>query len=491
MWQGNGLGTQQGRALVGSAFLRIHVLILPHIFFAIDEFHIVIWAAGLTGILHHSRPRDAMLAGVAQRSSSRSLSVLLRLGPGLGQCALVDSLLAICPSDHQPSYKIIPRLPTDLGPAAVGWRAFSTTPDPSTPQLPVTAAASWVQRLPTSWQPYARLSRLEKPVGTWLLIWPSLWSIGLAAPVGSLPDLRLMALFGVGAVLLRGAGCTVNDLWDRDIDKKVERTRNRPLAAGDVTPVQAVGELMNSCLFFFLSFQPDALVETLLGEGIATSVVVAELWKEYWKELQPLSLPSVGWLGAQLTAGLAVLLQLNPFSQALGAASLPLVAAYPLAKRVTGWPQAVLGLTMNWGALLGWAAARGDLDWAVVGPLYAGSAMWTLVYDTIYAHQDKKDDAAIGVRSTALTLGSSTRPWLAAFSAGHLGLMAAAGAAAGAGPMYGVALAAAAGHLAWQVGGADFDSPVDCGKRFVSNGEYGGIIFAGIMTDRLAAVVMS
>ena len=162
----------------------------------------------------------------------------------------------------------------------------------------------------------------------------------------------MLALFGAGAVLLRGAGCTVNDLWDRDLDGKVERTKTRPLPSGAVSPLQAVG-----------------------------------------------------WLGAQLGLGLGVLLQLNEYSQALGASSLALVVTYPLMKRVTGWTQAFLGLTFNWGALLGWAAVRGACDWTVVLPLYFGGVAWTLVYDTIYAHQDKKDDVLAGIKSTALTFG--------------------------------------------------------------------------------------
>uniref|UniRef100_A0A453MDC4 4-hydroxybenzoate polyprenyltransferase, mitochondrial n=1 Tax=Aegilops tauschii subsp. strangulata TaxID=200361 RepID=A0A453MDC4_AEGTS len=198
---------------------------------------------------------------------------------------------------------------------------------------PPPVSVSWVER----WRPYAMLARLDKPIGTWLLGWPSMWSITMAAIPGELPDLRMLALFGCGAVLLRGAGCTVNDLLDRDIDNKVERTKSRPFASGALTPSQGV------CF-----------------------------------------------LGSQLLLGLGILLQLNDFSRVLGASSLLLVFSYPLMKRFTFWPQAFLGLTFNWGALLGWAAIKGSLDPAVIIPLYTAGICWTLVYDTIYAHQDKK-----------------------------------------------------------------------------------------------------
>ncbi|EFN55161.1 hypothetical protein CHLNCDRAFT_9858, partial [Chlorella variabilis] len=285
---------------------------------------------------------------------------------------------------------------------------------------------------PQSWVPYAQLMRLEKPIGTWLLAWPCLWSICLAAPPGTSPDLRLMALFGLGAVLLRGAGCTINDLWDRELDRRVERTRGRPLAAGAVTPAQAVA-----------------------------------------------------FLAAQLSAGLAILVQLNPYSQLLGASSLALVAAYPLMKRVTGWPQAFLGLTFNWGALLGWAAVHGSCQWGVVLPLYASGVCWTLVYDTIYAHQDKSDDVKAGIRSTALTFGPRTKHYCAAFGAGAIALLALTGQAAGCGPAFYAGVTAAAGHLAWQVTTVDLDSGPDCQAKFVSNAGYGALVFAGILADRL------
>lgn len=310
----------------------------------------------------------------------------------------------------------------------------STVPDNREDSQPSQASKTWVDKLPASWIPYANLSRLEKPIGTWLLAWPCFWSIGLAGPAGGLPDLYMLALFGTGSVLLRGAGCTVNDLWDRDLDGKVERTRTRPLPSGAVTPTQAIA-----------------------------------------------------WLGAELLFGLGVLSQLNGYSQALGASSLALVITYPLMKRVTGWPQAFLGLTFNWGALLGWAAVRGACDWSVVLPLYFGGVAWTLVYDTIYAHQDKKDDAVVGIKSTALTFGKHNREYLAAFVVANATCMAAAGYAAGCGASYYLGVAAAVTQLGWQAATVDFDHAEDCGNKFKSNFWYGALVFAGITADRVLA----
>ncbi|KAI8078053.1 UbiA prenyltransferase family-domain-containing protein, partial [Gilbertella persicaria] len=217
---------------------------------------------------------------------------------------------------------------------------------------------NWLDHLPAKIAPYAFLTRIDKPIGTWLLFWPCAWSISMASyhmDGSALDAAKMMALFGTGALIMRGAGCTINDLWDRDIDDKVERTKIRPITSGVIRPSQAIA-----------------------------------------------------FLGLQLSAGLAVLTQLNMYSIALGASSLSLVVTYPLMKRITYWPQTVLGLAFNWGALLGWSAMIGSLDLAVVGPLYVGGVCWTLVYDTIYAHQDKKDDVKVGVKSTALRFGQKT-----------------------------------------------------------------------------------
>lgn len=290
--------------------------------------------------------------------------------------------------------------------------------------------ANWVDRwAPLPLRPYMRLMRLDRPIGTWLLLWPCWWSIALAAD--GLPDLRLIALFAVGAVVMRGAGCTFNDIVDRDFDAQVERTRARPIPSGAVS--------------------------------------VAAAWI---------------FLGAQLLAGLAVLLALSPFAIALGVASLLIVAIYPFMKRITYWPQAVLGLAFNWGALMGYAAARDTLTLAPV-LLYLGSIAWTIGYDTIYAHQDKDDDALIGVKSTALRFGASTRRWMWLF----YGLMAAAlvavGVAGALGPVYFAGVALAAAQLVWQVSALDIDDPARCLFLFRSNRDFGAIVFAAIVAARL------
>ncbi|GLC41244.1 Palmitoyl-protein thioesterase 1 [Pleodorina starrii] len=294
-------------------------------------------------------------------------------------------------------------------------------------------AGNWIMRnLPPRLVPYAQLMRLDKPIGTWLLALPCFWSIALATPPGHLPDLWMMALFGSGAVLLRGAGCTVNDLWDRDLDSKVERTRSRPLAAGTLTPRDAIGLL-----------------------------------------------------ALQLSLGLVILLQLNDYSKLLGASSLLLVGTYPLMKRITYWPQAFLGLTINWGAMMGYSAVAGACDWSVVLPLYGAGVAWTLVYDTIYAHQDKRDDVAAGVKSTALLFGERSKAWFAGFGAATVACLLAAGGAAGVGVPYYVGVGAMAGHLAWQVTTVDLSNGPDCMAKFVSNKWAGGLLLAGIVADRL------
>ncbi|KAG2428043.1 hypothetical protein HXX76_012027 [Chlamydomonas incerta] len=287
--------------------------------------------------------------------------------------------------------------------------------------------------LPPRAVPYAQLMRLDKPIGTWLLALPCMWSIGLATPAGELPSLYLMALFGAGAVLLRGAGCTINDLWDRRLDAAVERTRSRPLAAGMLQPRDAVALL-----------------------------------------------------AVQLSLGLVILLQLNDYSKLLGAGSLLLVGAYPAMKRVTFWPQAFLGLTMNWGALLGYSAVAGQLDWAVCLPLYGAGVAWTLVYDTIYAHQDKKDDARVGVKSTALLFGAASKTYFAAFTAATAAGLVAAGLAAGAGPSYYAGAAGMVSHMAWQIKSVDLENGPDCAAKFASNKWAGGLLAAGILADKVA-----
>ena len=293
----------------------------------------------------------------------------------------------------------------------------------------------WSLRLaPQAARPYLRLIRFDRPIGTWLLLFPCWWSLALAAAAqGGWPDWRLMLLFAVGALVMRGAGCTINDLADRDYDARVARTATRPIPSGQITPRQA--------LVF---------------------------------------------LGLQLLAGLLVLVQLNGFAIVLGLAALPLVFAYPFMKRFTYWPQAWLGLTFNWGALMGWAAATGGLAWPPL-LLYAAGLCWTLGYDTIYAHQDKEDDALIGVKSTALKLGARTRPWLAAFYGATAALLAAAGLAAGLGWPFLLAVAAIAAHFAWQLAGLDTENPSGCLMRFKSNRYVGWILLAGLLADSALA----
>ncbi|RXH75833.1 hypothetical protein DVH24_042620 [Malus domestica] len=275
------------------------------------------------------------------------------------------------------------------------------------------AEASWIDLyLPRQARPYAKLARLDRPIGTWLLAWPCMWSITLAASPGHLPDFKMMTLFGCGALLLRGAGCTVNDLLDRDIDTMVARTKLRPVASGVLTPFQGL------CF-----------------------------------------------LGFQLLLGLGILLQLNNYSRVLGASSLLLVFSYPLMKRFTFWPQAYLGLTFNWGALLGWAAVKGSIDPAVVLPLYFSGVCWTLVYDTIYAHQDKEDDLKVGVKSTALRFGDSTKEWITGFGILCMSSLALSGYNAEIGWPYYAFLSAASGQLAWQIWTADLSSRADCNRK--------------------------
>ena len=283
----------------------------------------------------------------------------------------------------------------------------------------------WVERHLPGWsQPYARLARVDRPIGTWLLLFPGWWGIALAS--SGWPDPALLLLFALGAVAMRGAGCTLNDIADRDYDAQVARTRLRPLPSGAVTLWQAA---------LFLVFQ--------------------------------------------LAIGAAVLFSLNRTSMLLGAAVLGLIGTYPFMKRVTYWPQVFLGLNFNWGALIGWTAVTGEL---ALPPLllYLGGIFWTIGYDTIYAHQDKEDDLRIGVKSSALALGSHTRPWLFGFYAAALLSWIAAGLAAGLGALFWLGLAGSALQLAWQAVRVAIDDPADCLAKFRSNRVVGWLMLAGI-----------
>jgi 4-hydroxybenzoate polyprenyltransferase len=299
----------------------------------------------------------------------------------------------------------------------------------------------WVYRiLPRRLWPYAQLARWDRPIGWQLLLWPCWWSAALAAsayarpndPVLTLlPEPDVLVLFLIGAIAMRGAGCTYNDLVDEGIDAQVERTRSRPLPSGQVSRKQA---------WLFLVLQ--ALV------------------------------------------GLAVLLQFNIFAIPLGLASLAIVAAYPFMKRFTNWPQLVLGLAFSWGALMGWAVEFGDVDVPSI-LLYVGSILWVIGYDTIYAHQDKEDDAIVGVRSTARLFGENTKSWLVGLYGGALMCLALAFAAAQV-PMVSLAgLIAAGAHMARQIFVLDIDNPDQCLKLFKSNNQVGWLIFLGLICGAL------
>lgn len=305
-----------------------------------------------------------------------------------------------------------------------------TTPDQTVADA---VAAHWADRwLPLVARPYARLMRLERPIGWWLLLLPGWWAIALAGP-----DWRAFALFFVGAIIMRGAGCVWNDITDRDFDAQVARTRSRPIPSGQVSVKRA---------FVFLA--------------------------------------------ALLLAGFVILLQFSSLTITLGVASLGLIAAYPFMKRFTWWPQAFLGLTFNWGALMGWTAITGSLS---LTPflLYAAGLFWTLGYDTIYAHQDKEDDALAGVKSTALRLGDASPQWLTGFFTLSLAAFTAAGLTEGAGVVFFAGVAAAALHAVWQLKNFNGDDPALCLKIFRANRSFGLFIFAGILGDALLKVWIS
>ena len=294
------------------------------------------------------------------------------------------------------------------------------------------ATGNWVDTVAPLWtRPYLRLARLDRPIGSWLLLMPCWWSAGLAAIASGarFPDPWHALFFFIGAFAMRGAGCTWNDLVDRDLDAKVERTRSRPIPSGQVTPRQAL---------IFLVLQ--ALI------------------------------------------GLAVLLQFNPFTIATGIASLATVAIYPFLKRVTHWPQIGLGLAFSWGALMGWPAVFGRLD-APAFILYVGSICWVIAYDTIYAHQDREDDALIGIKSTAILFGEKTKSMLAVFFAMAVVLIGLAGYLTNAGWPFALGLAVFAAHLAWQVRRLDISDPALCLRLFKSNRDAGLILFAGMILD--------
>jgi 4-hydroxybenzoate polyprenyltransferase len=297
------------------------------------------------------------------------------------------------------------------------------------------ATDNWVDTRAPLWsRPYLRLSRLDRPIGSWLLLMPCWWSAALAAgiahDVSRLP--LILVLFLVGAFVMRGAGCTWNDITDRDLDAQVERTRSRPIPAGQVSVAQAAAFLVLQALI-----------------------------------------------------GLAVLLQFNRFAVGCGIASLIIVAVYPFMKRITYWPQIVLGLAFSWGALMGFAVMFGRID-ATALVLYAGSIAWVIGYDTIYAHQDTEDDALIGIKSTALLFGARTRPALMVFYGLAVVLIGVALVLAGAGWMAWLGLAAFAVHLVSQIERVEIGDPQLCLRIFKSNRNAGLLLFAGLLSDAMS-----
>ena len=314
-------------------------------------------------------------------------------------------------------------------------------PEPSG-QVSDAETDNWVDRLaPAATRPYLRLSRADRPIGTWLLLLPCWWGILLAAAATGWRwgDLWLLVACAAGAWLMRGAGCTWNDISDRDIDARVDRTRSRPLPAGQVTP-------RNAAI----------------------------------------------WMGAQALVALGILLTFNTFTIWLAIAALIPVAIYPFAKRFTHWPQVFLGLAFNWGALVGWAAHTGSLSLAPV-LLYAGGIAWTLFYDTIYAHQDTEDDAIVGVKSTALLFGDRSPLWLRGFMMLTVVLLAAAmlGALLGQASLMALVVALAGvwamgWHMTWQLARLDINDPENCKAMFRANRDTGLIVTLFLVAAVLA-----
>ena len=278
----------------------------------------------------------------------------------------------------------------------------------------------WIEQMPSAVRPYLYLSRLDRPVGVWLLLLPGVWSIGLSS---GLSGVAAICLFVVGATVMRAAGCVINDMWDRDLDAQVERTRARPLASG-------VLGLKQAALFLF----------------------------------------------ALLLCGLIVLLQFNWLTIMLGFCSLPLVIAYPFMKRITYWPQLFLGFTFNFGALMGWSAMSGALSYSAV-LLYFGGILWTIGYDTIYAHQDKEDDVLIGVRSTALKFGEKSRVFVGGLYAGcALSFASALYLYSLSVVLFFISLAVMIFALFWQMMRWDMDDQQSSLKAFKSNRDFGLIL---------------
>jgi 4-hydroxybenzoate polyprenyltransferase len=280
------------------------------------------------------------------------------------------------------------------------------------------------------------LARVDKPIGTMLLFWPCCWGVALAAPMGALPDLLLMVKFFTGAFIMRGAGCTINDLWDRDFDGKVERTKSRPLVNGSLKPIQA------------LTF-----------------------------------------LGGQLLTGLGILLTFNQASIVTALASMPLVVVYPLMKRYTYCPQLILGMTFNWGVWVGWTAVHDSLNFSLLAPLYGAGICWTLVYDTLYGYQDRSDDKKIGVKSFALFLGDHPQWPFTAITAGMIGGMLTTGYLADLSSWYYIGVL---GHIApamlHQIWTAQLDNSKNLWDKFKSNNWLGASITGWIAAGHFPGI---
>ncbi|MBT5187660.1 MAG: 4-hydroxybenzoate octaprenyltransferase [Kordiimonadaceae bacterium] len=298
-----------------------------------------------------------------------------------------------------------------------------------------TVEQNWVNKLsPDFALGYLQLMRADRPIGTWLLLWPGLWSIALASHAYGhvLFEMHfdLLIIFTIGAFVMRGAGCVVNDLWDREADAQVERTKCRPLPSGRVSVLGALLFLVFLCLI-----------------------------------------------------GLFILLQLNRFTQVVGAFSLVFIVIYPLMKRITYWPQLMLGFTFNWGALLGWASVTQTIELPAI-LLYIGGIFWTLGYDTIYAHQDREDDIIVGVKSTALRFGNKTHQWLSGFYCICFVFFLAAGFYSMMGIAFYLGMLIAAGHLIHQLKKLDINSRDICLELFKSNHHFGIIVFLSIIAGQ-------